>query len=189
MKQRGLHTLIAACLLLAAGLAPAPAAQSLTDVQAKLVIIHNFISEYIRWPGRYSLDDTRQIYICAQGEDELTTALPLLERASTETLKVNVVQDPSEAELTICHVMVFAATEKRNFRQQMAKMKEFPVLTISNMKHFLDKGGMVALETEVVHQGNFEQRFVRYSVNTGALSRAGLVIEPDAIELANRVLP
>jgi hypothetical protein len=161
----------------------------LTDVQAKLIIIHNFIGQYVRWPGRYSLDETRQIYICSQGADELTRELPILEQASTSELKVHVVQNPRSEELTICHVMYFAASEKGHFQEQMQKIKGYPVLTISSMKHFLEKGGMVSLETEIERQGNFEQRFVRYSINSGALTRAKLVVEPDAIELANEVLP
>lgn len=162
--------------------------QQLTDTQAQLAIIHNFISHYVRWPGRYSLDQTKQIYVCSMGDDHLTEQLPLLEKASTEHIRVQVVRDPGDAELSLCHALYFAPSQKGTFEAKIKKMKDFPVLTISPIRQFTEKGGMVGLETEVEHQGNFEQRYVRYSLNSKALTSARLFIEPDALELASRVI-
>ena len=160
----------------------------LTEVQAKLVIIHSFISEYVRWPGRYSLDETHQIAICSLGEDELTKDLQQLEKASTDALSVRVVKNPDDMELKNCHVIYFADTQKADFREQLQKIKGFPVLTVGGFRQFIDGGGMVALVTKTQRQGNFEKNYVRYSLNSQALTKARLFIEPDAIELAERVV-
>lgn len=181
-----LKGLVLAALLVAP---PSRAADDrLTDVQAQLVIIHNFLSHYVRWPGRYSLDETRQIYVCSLGEDKLSEAMPLLEKASTDKIRVTVVQDPQNEELTLCHVMYFAESGRSSLAEKLKKMKKFPVLTVSAIRNFTEMGGMVELEVEVKRQGNFEHNYVRYSLNSKALTSAQLFIEPDALELASRVI-
>lgn len=164
------------------------ASASLTDVQAKLVIINTFVGQYTRWPGRYSLDRNHQVTICSVGRDEVATQLNMLEQASTEKLQVKVKKQIALSELNHCHVLYIAESEKISFSSWLNRAKNYPLLTISSIRHFVEEGGMVGLETDVKRQGNFEKHYVRYALNSGAVSEAGLSVEVDAIELAKRVI-
>ncbi len=164
------------------------AASSLTDVQAKLVIIHTFVGQYTSWPGNYSLERSGEVTICSIGRDDITEQLSLLEQASTDTLHVQVKKQITPSHIKGCHVLYIAESEKLGFAALVKQARDYPVLTISAIRHFVEEGGMVGLETDVKTQGNFEKHYVRYALNSRAVSEAGLSVEVDAIELAKRVM-
>lgn len=178
---------LAACLL-QAPIAFAGTPRTLTDVEARLVIVHNFLSHYVAWPGALSLDKRSDITICSVGHDEVTSQLRLMEKASTHDLKVSVAQGIGASQYPGCHVLYIAENQAANLSHILNQASSYPVLTISPVKQFVELGGMVGLETEIRHQGNFEKHFVRYSLNLPAISRARLSVLPDALELAKRVV-
>lgn len=191
MKQKLTFAGLYAAIMLG-WLLPAPvssfAAANLTDVQAKLVILHTFVGQYTRWPGSYSLDRNQQVNICSIGRDAVTQQLGLLEKASTNTLEVHVKQQVSPSHIQDCHVLYIAESEKLGFAGLLKQTQGYPVLTVSAIRNFVEEGGMVGLETDVKTQGNFEKHFVRYALNSRAVSAAGLSVEADSMELAKRVI-
>ncbi len=160
----------------------------LTDVQAKLVIIHNFVSRYVHWPAERSLDRNSQLLVCFLGDDEVSQSIRILEKASTDTLRVRVIGNPDTTLLDRCHVLYIASSEKAHIGKYITLLNNAPVLTFSDMDHFTEEGGMVSLVEETKMRGNFENIYVRYEINTPAIARATLAVDPDAIELARRIV-
>lgn len=177
---------LAACLMGFHAFAAAP--KTLTDVEAKLVIIHAFLSHYTSWPGNYAINLQDDIAICSMGEDAVVSQLALMENASTPSLKVRVLNHVSTKQLTACHVLYVADNQIPDLAAILAAARRYPILTVSAIGQFIEAGGMVELETEVKHQGNFEKHYVRYSLNLGSLARAKLNVLPDALELAKKVV-
>lgn len=174
-------------LVLPASSVAEPAKKNLTDVQAKLVVIHNFISKYVQWPGDRAMANVNRLPVCIIGKDDLTILMPLLQRASTQTLQVSVIDNPDIKELPLCHVVYIAISEKKNLTELLKGLAGAPVLTVSSIPNFVDSGGMVGFVEESQIQGAFEKKFVRFEVNTSAISQSKLFIDPDALELAKRV--
>lgn len=160
----------------------------LTDVQAKLAIIHNFMSRYVQWPGRYSLEHNSQIYICTYGVDEVVESMRLLEKASTQDLRVFVTSNPALSMAHECHVVYIASTEKANVSHILKTVRLHPILTVSPLRNFASKGGMVELVTDIQLQGTFEKQYIRYIINLNAMKRHKINLEPDAVEMAKEVL-
>lgn len=160
----------------------------LTDVQAKLAIIYNFISRYVKWPDQPSTDAVRDINICSIGSDELTKEMELLTKASTDKMRVNVISNVASNRWQNCHVLYIAKSEQRDVPAILAGIKTLPVLTFSSIESFADDGGMISLIRETQMQGAFERTFIRYEVNTASVYTAKLYVDPDALELARKVI-
>lgn len=167
---------------------PLDAAPKLTDAQARVLIILNFINKYVEWPGNYNLRSTGYVNVCAHGNDAVTAELPVLKQASTPTLSVNVYINQQESYLSRCHVVYIADSKHQDAGRILQLVGNAPVLTVSAAPRFIDQGGAVGLTSVVERQGNFERTFVRYEVNRGQFARAQLRLDPDALELAARVL-
>lgn len=161
---------------------------TLSETQAKLAIIHNFVGRYTQWPGRYSLAHVGEIYVCSFGDDDVVKDFELLEAASTERLKLFTVSNAKLSMAHECHVMYIAASEKWRMKQLLEAVAQYPVLTISPIAHFSKNGGMVELMTSKRRQGNFEKNYVRYTINLGILNARKIMLEPDAVELAKEVV-
>jgi hypothetical protein len=181
---------LALWLLIASVFAPLSFANKaeLTESQAKLAIIYNFISRYVKWPGDMAIDRTSTVNICVIGKDELTREIDLLKRASNAKMQVNVLHNVSASKLATCHVAYIAQSEHKNIVGILAALRNAPVLTFSSVDSFAADGGMIALIREMQMQGTFEKIFIRYEVNTGSVSTAKLYIDPDALELARKVI-
>jgi|GEM_PF-1743615 len=182
--------LIVAAMLTISMMPPSPYAKKpdLTDVQAKLAIIYNFISRYVRWPDQQPAGATQDINICAVGSDELTKEIELLTKASTEKMRVNVLNNVALGHVRNCHVLYIAKSAAGDMPAFLATVQNYPVLTFSSADGFVDNGGMISFIRETQMQGAFERTFIRYEVNAVSVYNAKLYIDPDALELAKRVI-
>lgn len=163
------------------------AAPKLTDAQARVLIILNFINKYVDWPGTYNLRTTGYVNVCALGNDAVTQELPVLKQASTASLSVNVYLNQQEQYLKRCHVIYIADSKHYDASRIVGMVQGAPVLTVSAAPSFIDLGGAVGLRDVVERQGTFEKTFVRYELNRSQIQRAQLHLDPDALELAARV--
>ncbi|MCI5050560.1 MAG: YfiR family protein [Rickettsiales bacterium] len=168
--------------------AQAQSRPEMTDVQAKLAIIYNFVSRYVKWPDKYAIDKLNQVNICALGRDELTNEIDVLKRASTAKLQVNVVHNITYDQITACHVLYVATSESRKVSSILNYAQGSPVLTFSSLEDFTTRGGMISLVRETQRQGTFERAFIRFEVNAANVYSSRLYIDPDALELARKVV-
>ena len=164
------------------------APKQLTQAQAKLVIILNFINKYSSWPGGYDLGTTGFVNVCSIGQDDVTQELPVLAKASSERLRVNILTDQPHNKINQCHVLYIAESAAWEVPSLIKQTAGSPTLTVSGYSQFIEIGGVVGITEHVKRQGNFEKFFVRYEVNNRSAMQRGLRIDPDALELAARVI-
>lgn len=164
------------------------ATKTITDVQAKLVIIHSFLGQYAAWPGTYALDERTDVTLCSIGRDEVTQVLPMMENASTSRLRVHVRRSVAPEQFNQCHILYLAQSRQAEMPVLLQRASRYPLLTVSSIPQFVEQGGMVGLESEVKYQGTFEKHYVRYSLNLKATQAVGINIHPDALELARKVV-
>jgi hypothetical protein len=78
-----------------------------------------------------------------------------------------------------CQVMFVAPSESGRLKAILAQLQNAPILTISNIEHFAESGGMVELSKD-------DTRIIM-NVNNIAVQRAGLSISSKLLSLAHIV--
>jgi len=178
-RSRRLLATIAATVLWAAAAAPdapsAPASKP-TEYQVKAAYLFNF-GKFIRWPSAAKSDS---FSICVLGRDPFG---PVLEATfSGETIegrKVVPVRVARAQDAAACQIVFISASESARLNEIFAALAKASVLTVSDMLHFTERGGMI--------QFLLEGDRVRFEVNLAAAQRAGLNPSSELLKVATTV--
>jgi hypothetical protein len=148
--------------------APRP---SQDDVQA--AYLYNF-AKFVRWPAgtaRPTLD------ICVAGQSlyvEALTGIVAGEHIDARSLAVRAVQRPEDT--ANCDILFIGASAKERLDSLLAATASRPVLTVSDIPGFLDRGGMI----QFLVQGNR----VRFSVDLRPVAHSGLSLSSELLKVA-----
>ena len=77
------------------------------------------------------------------------------------------------------HVLFISASEEARLPAILAVLEETPVLTVSDLERFTERGGMIALR--------LVDRKVHFDINMDATERAGLKLSSQLLRLAKVV--
>lgn len=165
------------CLLFAAAFLLTPAGTAVaqpSSAQVKAAFIFKLI-DFVKWPE--AVQASRKINICLIGSSPLDNAL--LEHDGTEAGSYRVhVQKVSDADLPAsnCQLAFVGNSEQRRFVALLKTLEAAPLLTLSDIDDFAEKGGGIGLR----ERGG---RIV-FEVNLVPISRAGLQIPAQLLNLA-----
>lgn len=168
-----------AILVSLSSLAADPIAQQPKASESDIEAVYVFkFSQFVSWPGiarpKPSFD------ICILGEDPFG---PFLERTvQGETVNGKSVVErhimrPQEAQS--CAILYVGRTEAARLRQVLDTVRAWPVLTVSDLPDFVDKGGMIQF---VLQSGK-----VRFEVNLVPATQAGLALSSELLKVAVEV--
>jgi len=79
-----------------------------------------------------------------------------------------------------CAVVFMGDSETRNVEKDLAALEGANALTVSDIPHFLERGGMVQFVTE--------NNRVRFAVNLDQVSRTRLVVSSELLKVAVQVI-
>lgn len=168
-------TLLTSLLLTVASFSrEAPAqlsAPSQYDVQA--VYLFNF-AKFVRWPAGA---EREPLTICTVGQKEYADTLTKIvggEHVDARPLAVRAIQRPEDA--TGCDILFIGATAKERLDTLLAATAGKPVLTVSDIPGFLDRGGMI--------QFLIIDKRVRFSVNLRPVARNGISLSSELLKVA-----
>jgi hypothetical protein len=105
------------------------------------VLFH--IIEYVEWPG--GTNNTGAIEIGLLGEIPFAESLEVLNGKTVQGRKLVVKRIAEPMEAASCQVVFIGASEKPRISQIVGELKNRPVLTVSDVEGFAEKGGMVNL--------------------------------------------
>ncbi|HEV7488453.1 MAG TPA: YfiR family protein [Thermoanaerobaculia bacterium] len=167
--------------LVAAGLciAQARGESALSEYQVKAAFVYKFAT-YIRWPPRTGLDASSPFVICVIGRDPFGRELDAVMHGQNihgRRIVVKRLARPEEA--ARCDVLFIGSSERAALPQILDAVHNEPVLTVGDMDHFAELGGMINLTTEDNH--------IRFDINKGAIDRAGLKAASQLLGLARIV--
>jgi len=152
--------------------APNGSPPRLKQEQIKAVYLYNFLN-FVTWPdySKKTSTNTTSRIIGILGKAPISRALHDLATSLAETrrMKIKMIDyGPYKdgMELKNCDILFINNTEQNNFKKIIANLGQAPVLTVSDNKNFVKKGGMISL-FEVNDR-------IRYSINRQALNQAGL---------------
>lgn len=174
--------LLLATLMLALlpGLASSGATEQLTsgEYQVKAVFLLNF-AKFVQWPATAFTSEPGSIVLGICGDDDFGDALSAIEGKTAGGRRLVVRRLGQGGNLQGCHLLFISASEKWRLQQILAELAGQPVLTVGDMDHFAEQGGIISLRNE-------ETR-IKLTINLAAAQQAGLKISSQLLKIATIV--
>ncbi len=171
-RWRSVAALVSFILLFASGLF----AQRPTEYAVKAAYILNF-GRYVKWPAVPSGD----FKICVLGSNPFGSELnKTVAGESLSGRPVAVQKIDRIADARGCQILFFGESERIQFGSELGELKHLPILTVSDLPDFLERGGIIQFEL----QGDR----VRFSINSQAAKEAGLSVSSDLLKVATKVI-
>lgn len=178
MKKLFRHLAIAIALgsLSAAALlgGEAQAALSADEASVKAGYIFNFM-KFVDWPPQFQ---TQTVNVCVLGSNPFGRVLESLSGKPIRNRPIRVVTDVPLGQVRYCHVVFVSRSEAGRLTNALLRLRQTPILTVSDIEGFSDHGGVIELLTgtngEVafrVSQKSAEEVGLRVSSKLLSLSR------------------
>lgn len=166
-------------LLLALSFVPYLQAQKSkpTDYQVKAVYLINF-ARFVAWPDKAGMQQD-SFTICVLGPDPFGRTLDTVlagEKIAGKSVVARRISTPQES--IDCRIL-FMSSAEGSMNQMVEAASKQGVLTVSDMPHFANRGGMIQFVTD--------DKRVRFEVNLTAAQRAGLTLSSELLKVATLV--
>jgi YfiR/HmsC-like len=154
-------------------------AQSATEYQIKAAYLFNFL-KFVEWPDASPADAQSKWVIGIVGNSPVGDELSkLVESKNVLGRELEVKTFQAADNLRACHILFISDTEKKRVPSILAALRGSSVMTVADMEHFIDEGGMVQFVVEDAR--------VRISIDVGATGRARLKVSSKLLALARTV--
>jgi hypothetical protein len=147
-----------------------------SEYQIKAAFVYNF-AKFVKWPPQAFAGPDSPIVIGVLGENVFGDELERTVRNKTFNNRSFQLQEfHSVAEATHCQILFISTSEQERLPQILSALRGTSVLTVGEMDHFIDAGGMI----------NFviEENRVHFQISNEAAEKAGLTISPKLLSLA-----
>lgn len=131
--------------------------------------------DFTQWPEPPA--DAKPMNLCVYGDNPFGNALDVLSETKPRT--VSYINDL--ADLPNCQVLYVSNSMRTQLNRIFNAAKNSPILTVSDIPDFAERGGMVAME--------LQRSAVRLKVNRSASMQAGLVLNAKLLEVSEIVDP
>lgn len=177
MLREGVIAGIALLLLFSPALAQAQ--QHPTEAQVKAAYLYNF-GKFVRWQGD-SPPKHDSFDICVLGKDPFGAVLDsTVEGETIDGKRVTASRLAGVQDVAHCSVLFLASSEESRLNLILATARRSNVLTVSDLPHFSDRGGIIGL----VMQGDR----IRFRVNRRAAEDSHLVLSSELLKVAVEVI-
>lgn len=149
-----------------------------TEYQVKAAYLYHF-GRFVEWPAGLAMKH-QGFEICVLGQDPFG---PTLDAAvageAIEQSLVRVRRITNASESASCRILFISTSEESNLKKILNELRKDPVLTVSDIPHFVQRGGMIRFVPE--------DNRVRFEVNLGAAQDAGLILSSELLKVAVNV--
>jgi hypothetical protein len=150
----------------------------ISEYAIKAAYLFNF-SKFVEWPASQA-HPSDSFVIGVVGKDPFGKELK-------DQFTSQIVQDKklvfhhvtNVEDVAHCHILFIPSSESEALGKILGALENTPVLTVSDMDRFVQRGGMVGF--------TWEQNKVRFNINVNAAERAGLKISSQLLKLAKSV--
>jgi hypothetical protein len=155
------------------------AQNSPSEYQVKAAYLFNFL-KFVEWPGQSPGDTPGPWLICVAGENPFGSDLAqVISGKSVQGHELQIKDSLAPGDLHACHILFVSASERKRLPVILAALKGSSTLTVGDMENFTGSGGMI--------QFIEEDGRVRFVINAGAASGAGLKVSSKLLSLAQSV--
>jgi YfiR/HmsC-like len=158
-----------------------PAAQVTrpTEPEVKAAYLYNF-GKFVTWPPD-RIVASNPFEICIVGKDPFGKVLDATvsgERLGGRTIAIKRLSQVQQA--GSCSILFVSSSEEEHLATILDSAHRFNLLTVSDLKHFAERGGVIGL---VVQQDR-----VRFEVNRTAAERCHLQLSSELLKVAAKVI-
>jgi hypothetical protein len=164
-------------LFLFAGFGAQSCRAELTELQIKSAYVFNFI-KFVEWPAEAVKRGSR-INLCVIGNDEMRASLASLNGRKAGEYEIRTVPHSDISALNACHVLYIGEQEQRRVVPIIKSLGDTPVLTISDIPGFAERGGGIGLINR--------NEKVLFEVNLASTRKAELRLSGQMLNLAANV--
>jgi hypothetical protein len=152
-----------------------------TEYRVKAVYIYNF-GKFVQWPAGTALEGAENGFpICVLGPDPFGSTLDEIVKGESIEGQPLVTRRIDRVESTDgCRILFISAMPKERLIMTLQTLQSKPVLTVSDMPDFCNRGGMI----QFVMQADK----VRFEVNLPPAEKAGLTLSSQLLKVATSVL-
>jgi hypothetical protein len=168
-----------ALALLAATTVAADAPGAQTEYAVKAAFLYNF-AKYVQWPAETRPSPAGAFVITVLGRDPFGSALEEnLQGKEVDQLRVVVRRVHGPEEVGPSQIVFISDSQRTQLPAILKQLGDSPTLTVGDMDHFAERGGVIQFRTEGDR--------VRLSINRAAAERAHLRISAELLKLAKLV--
>jgi hypothetical protein len=135
------------------------------------------VTKYVIWPNRDGNDE--QFNLCVFGNAKLGGSLKSLQGKLVDNKPLILRRWIESEHFDSCHMVFISQDSTKGVGELLQQMNGFPVLTISDIPDFIDKGGMVGLIRDGAR--------VSLEVNLKTIRASGLNMSAQLLKLAKIV--
>jgi hypothetical protein len=149
------------------------------EYEVKAAYLYQF-TKFIEWPADTAGTAASTLSVCILGKSPFGGAISNIAGMKVRSRNVVVTGISRGEEIDDCDIIFVSASEKSRLSQILASSASHPVLTISDIKHFVAAGGMIGF----VSVGDK----VRFEINQKAMQRSNLRVSAKLLKLATTVV-
>lgn len=133
------------------------------------------LTKFISWPAK-----KQSLTLCVVGSGSINTEIQKINRKSSMGRRLSVTHKIASASMDrLCDLVYIHNTTSKEIKQVLGKLKDSPVLTISDSKQFAESGGII----ELYRSGNR----IKFAINRNSVKQAKLSISSQLLNLAKIV--
>ncbi len=160
--------------------------QKVPEYALKAAYLYKFIL-FIQWPEekQSSLQQDKYLTIGILGDDPFGDSLKPIEGKFVKAINKKITIKRlgpyrNGVDLSQCRLLYICPSEKNKIRRILKSTKDAAILTVSDIKSFVELGGMINL---VENKGH-----IRWEINLASIRRQGLRVSSTLIQSAVRVI-
>jgi hypothetical protein len=152
-------------------------AQTVTEYGVKAAFLYN-APKFIDWPPEALTSASFTIGVL--GDDPFGTVLDQLAGRTIKGKKVVIRRLTSLERAAECQLLFIAASEQRRLQTVLGRLRELPLLTVSDIDGFAFAGGMLEL--------TMDRNRLTFIANNRQAKRQGLKISSQMLKLAREIV-
>ena len=157
----------------------AVAGETYDENRLKAAITYN-VAKFVKWPGGIFVDEKSPLVICVLGNGDSDSGFSALEGQLLGKRPVLIRYLEPSKKCRDGHILYVAGSAGPHIDATLIALQNAPILTISDIDGFTDRGGMISLVKV--------RKNIRFSINLDASMAANLQISSKLHPLATEVI-
>jgi len=147
------------------------------EAATKAAIVYK-LTRYVDWPESSFADDDSPLEVCLFGHADIEESLQRTGGRSVQghPLALRRIDIPAPEHIGHCHLMYVPRNAENQLRPLLAALERQPVLSVSEIDAFAERGGIVGITRRGTRFG--------FRINLKSAREAGLTISAPLLDLA-----
>jgi hypothetical protein len=159
----------------------AAAGKAEKERRVKIAYLYHFLKT-VTWPHGTSPRKTQNADVCIIGDRQLSKDLRAIAKRNPEThIKMKILYSTTGATIPDCHILFIGRTATAQLTSILELAGNRPILTVSDIKGFANKGGMI----EIVTIKQDDRTYLRPRINSAVAEISSITLGPELLCMAD----